>query len=73
MGRKGIYLFQKINEGNLLIQLTLIYYTFHMREKLLKTMVSATEEMFTRTVSPNKAPDEEEEVIIEFKGELRFQ
>ena len=29
--------------------------------------VSATEEMFTRTVSPNKAPDEEEEVIIEFK------
>ena len=29
--------------------------------------VSATEEMFTRTVSPNKAPNEEEEVIIEFK------
>ena len=29
--------------------------------------VSAKEEMFTRTVSPNKAPDEEEEVIIEFK------
>ena len=29
--------------------------------------VSATEEMFTRTVSPNKAPDEEEEVIVEFK------
>ena len=29
--------------------------------------VPATEEMFTRTVSPNKAPDEEEEVIIEFK------
>ena len=29
--------------------------------------VSANEEMFTRTVSPMHAPDEEEEVIIEFK------
>ena len=29
--------------------------------------VSANEEMFTRTVSPMYAPDEEEEVIIEFK------
>ena len=29
--------------------------------------VSANEEMFTRTVSPINAPDEEEEIIIEFK------
>ena len=65
---KGIYLFQKDKRGEppYSTDANLLHISYEGKA-LEDPWVSATEEMFTRTVSPNKAPDEEEEVIIEFK------